>query len=121
MPAGLGRSLVIALKADTKGFTPEMRRAHKELGGFRDGVAKMGKAVAVSFAGMAVAAGAFAKDAIQSASDLNETVSKANVIFGKNAQHVFDWSNKSANALGQSKQQAIDAAASFAILVRAQV
>lgn len=115
MSKGIGRSLVIALRADTKGFSREMRGAHKEITNFKNGINKIGKVVAASFAGMAVAAGAFAKDAIASASDLNETISKANVIFGKNAQHVFNWSNKAADSLGQSKQEAIDAAATFAI------
>src|SRR5215510_14700777 len=50
---------------------------------------------------------------IQKASDLNETMSKANVVFGKNYQSVVKWANGAAKGMGLSKQAALESAASF--------
>lgn len=55
----------------------------------------------------------FFTGAIGSASDLAETVSKANTIFGSAAGGIESWANRADTALGQSKQQALDAAATF--------
>jgi hypothetical protein len=51
---------------------------------------------------------------IAAASDLNETVSKGQVIFGKNAAEIEAWAGTAASAFGQSKKAAIDAASTFA-------
>lgn len=72
---------------------------------------KFGKVAAGALAGIGMAA--FAKEAIGAASDLNETMSKSSVVFGKNADVISKWSDSSAEALGMSKQQAVEAAASF--------
>lgn len=55
------------------------------------------------------------KTAIDAASDLNETVSKSQVVFGDQAKAIQAFGDTAAKSLGQSKQQAIDAASSFAI------
>lgn len=47
------------------------------------------------------------------ASDLNETLSKTDVIFGKQAGSVKAFASTAATSLGQSKQSALDAAATF--------
>lgn len=57
---------------------------------------------------------AYMKDAIGAASDMGETTSKINVIFGDAADGVLKWAETADSALGQSKQQALDAAATFA-------
>jgi hypothetical protein len=66
-------------------------------------------------AGAFAAAGVvnFAKGAIASASDLNETVSKARTIFGPAAADLEAWASGAAEAIGQSKSQALDATATF--------
>ncbi|CAN5398642.1 hypothetical protein BH11ACT8_BH11ACT8_04400 [soil metagenome] len=72
-------------------------------------------------AGLAVAAGATAAGiaaykAGQSASDLSETISKTNQVFGEEGGAALDkWAAKADKALGQSKQTALDAAATFGI------
>lgn len=53
------------------------------------------------------------KDAIGAASDLNESVSKAQVIFGTGSAALNKWADTAAAGFGQSKQQAIEAAATF--------
>lgn len=52
--------------------------------------------------------------AIDDASNLAETVSKANVIFGDGADEIEAWADTAADAFGQSKRQALDTAAGFA-------
>lgn len=62
---------------------------------------------------------AAAMPAIKAASDLNETMSKSNVVFGDAAKSVQEFASNAARALGQSKQQALDAASTFAIFGKA--
>lgn len=47
------------------------------------------------------------------ASDLNESTNKVNVVFGEQAAAILEWSETSATALGQSQQQALEAAGTF--------
>jgi hypothetical protein len=60
----------------------------------------------------------FAQDSIDKASDLNETMSKAEVIFGDNAKAVEDWAGTMATSAGESKTAALDAASGFAGLFK---
>ena len=55
----------------------------------------------------------FGADSVKSASDLNETLNKSGVIFGKNAKNIETWASGAAKNLGMSKQAALEAAASF--------
>ncbi len=59
--------------------------------------------------GLAAAAG----PAVSAASDLNETMSKTSVIFGDADEALFSFAETAATSLGQTKQQALDAAATF--------
>ena len=54
-----------------------------------------------------------AKEAVDASSDLNETVSKTEQIFGKSSAQVLRFGNASATALGQSKNAALTAAANY--------
>lgn len=47
------------------------------------------------------------------ASDLTQTVSKSNAIFGQNAAAIRSWAQNAANQFGLSRQQALSAAAGF--------
>lgn len=53
-----------------------------------------------------------AKKLIDAASDLNETVSKSNTVFGSNAKEIEAWGGTAATAYGLSKQAALENAAS---------
>lgn len=77
------------------------------------GIALAGIGAAAAVAGTALAVD-FAGKAISSASDMNETLSKTSVIFGKNSSALVKWSATAAAAMGQSQQQALDAASTFA-------
>ena len=53
------------------------------------------------------------KPAIDAASNMQESMSKVNVIFGKGAKSVNDFASTAARQLGQSKQSVLDAAGAF--------
>lgn len=53
------------------------------------------------------------KAAFDAASDMAETVSKSNAVFGESASRIESWSKTAATSFGQSQQQALDAASSF--------
>ena len=53
------------------------------------------------------------KPAIDAASNMQESMSKVNVIFGKGAKSVNDFAATAARDLGQSKQSVLDAAGAF--------
>ena len=92
--------------------------SEKLFGGLRKGFDVFQKVAAVG----AAAIGAFSAAsfiAIQRASDLNETLAKSGQIFGTSAKEVELFAQGAATALGQTKQQAIDAAASFGIFGKA--
>lgn len=56
----------------------------------------------------------FMGDSVAAASDLGETLSKTNVLFGESADAVVAFAESAAVQFGQSRQQALDAAATFA-------
>jgi len=92
--------------------------SEKLFGGLRKGFDVFQKIAAVG----AAAIGAFSAAsfvAIQRASDLNETLSKSKQIFGVASKEVELFASGAATALGQTKQQAIDAAATFGIFGKA--
>lgn len=62
---------------------------------------------------------AAAVPAIDAASDLNETVSKTQVIFGSAAKEVLAFGDQTAKTMGISKQAALDASATFGIFGKA--
>lgn len=58
-------------------------------------------------------------DAINLASDLNESGSKVGVIFGGAADQIYKFAETAAESIGQSKQSALDAASTFAVFGKA--
>jgi len=117
--AGGDRTLKLSLLADTKNLIDGLNKGKKESETFGDKIDAINKKVGLAFAAMGAAATAmalkFTKDAIGAASDLEETISKVGVIFGDTASQVEKFASTAATNLGQSKQQALDAAANFAM------
>jgi hypothetical protein len=68
-----------------------------------------------AIAGAAQQAVGYMGDAVAAASDMGETTSKVGVVFGDASDGVLSWAENAATAFGQSKQQALDAASTFAI------
>ena len=91
-------------------------QAKKELNDVAGTASKIGDKFSKFRAPAAAALGAIglgAGKAISSASDLNETISKSNQIFGANAGSIEKWAGGAAKNLGLSKQSALESAAGF--------
>ena len=82
-------------------------------------VGNIAKTAAVAFAAIGTAAAAGAYKAVQKASDLAESVSKIETIFGDGAQGVSNFSKTAAKELGMSQQSVYDAAGTFGIFGKA--
>jgi hypothetical protein len=68
-----------------------------------------------SAAAAATTIAAVLKKTINSASDLSETINKSNVIFGASSNSIREFANTASTTFGQSKQQALEAASTFAM------
>lgn len=78
-----------------------------------------GLALSAGAAFAAVGVGSFVKSAITGASDMQETIGKTGVVFGKAGQDIIDFASTGAAALGLSKQAALDAAGTFGVFGKA--
>jgi phage-related protein len=107
----LGPTIVARFVADTSRLSASLDSAEKE-GSSK--FASLGKA-AGAMAGAFVAAAAvdFASEAISKASDLEESISKVNVVFAEGADSILKWSETAAANMGMSRQKALEAAGSF--------
>lgn len=111
---------VVEITADTKGVGRQVAKdldgSNGELGaaGERAGGSIFGgimKSAAV-LGGLAIV-GNFLGGAVKGASDMNETVSKSQTIFGDYFSNIDKWTDRSAETLGLSKEAALDAATGF--------
>lgn len=120
---GNERDLTVRLLANVDNFKKNINDAQKQTDTFGSKVGDGLKKVGVAVAAAAAAAGAFAVkfgvDAVKAASNLSETVSKVNVLFGQSAGSIEKFAAAAAQKFGQSKQQALDAAATFATFGKA--
>jgi len=116
----MAQQIKIDIVADVQKLQQGVDQANKQLGGLDASVKKV-QGLTTAFAGVAVAAkgfsvaGGFINTATDAASSFEETVSKTNVLFGKSSKDVIKFAEGAADAIGQSKQQALDASANFAI------
>ena len=112
------RTLKLSILADVDELKKSLNIGAKDVDGFAGKIGDFSKKAALAFAAAAAAAGAMAVkigvDAVKAASDLGETISKVNVLFGDTAQDIEKFAEGAASSLGQTKQQALDAAATFA-------
>lgn len=107
-----------------------MRRINDELKAQKTGLERYGAALdkagdqALNF-GKAMSLGvtlpmiAAGKVAFDEASKLQESMSKTEVVFGENAKAVKEWSKTASTAMGQSSQQALEAASTYGNLFQA--
>lgn len=104
----------IDLDVNTDKLNKSVDRAGKGMvGAFK----KVGVIAAAAFGGAAVVAGI--KTTITAASDLNESVSKTGVIFGKASADITKFAETTAQKFGISKVAALDAASTFATFGKA--
>lgn len=81
-------------------------------------ITRMGATLTKNLTLPIVAAGFAINKTIDAASDLGETAAKVGELFGESAKDIEAWSKTTAETMGQSQQQAQDAAATFAIFAK---
>jgi hypothetical protein len=115
MAIGGGKTLTIYLAADLKKFNQGMTQAQTGLKGFANTMSNnLGPALLAAGAAAGVFALKLAGDAIGAARDLAETQNKVGVIFGESSKSILTFAENAVTGLGQTQQQALDAAATFA-------
>ncbi len=123
MPVQVGTGF-IDIKPDLSGFSRDLKtRVGRDMAVAGDQAGKkLGSSLSSSIKGAAAGIGAafvaskitgFISDAIGQASDLAESVSKSNQVFGASGMVISAWAEGAAQKIGLSKQAAFDAAGTF--------
>jgi hypothetical protein len=105
------------VKQGIKGVDDSVKTASNGMGKFTDNLKKVAGALGATFAAAKVVD--FAKDSIMAASNMAESMSKVNVVFGESAQSVIDFSKTAADSMGMSSQEALEAAGTYGNLFQA--
>lgn len=117
------RTLKLNLLADIDQFSRGLKGARGDVDNLGYKIGQFSKAAAQAFAVVAAAAAVMAikigKDSIEAASNLNESISKTEVIFGEASAEIRAFSKTTAAALGISQREALDAASTFATFGKA--
>jgi hypothetical protein len=100
---------------ELKALDSQVRKAQKEIDRLGQRVSDVGTVFTKLFTLPLLAAATASIKFVKDASSLNETISKTGVIFGDVAKEIEAWAETSATKIGQSKQQALDAASTFGI------
>lgn len=102
-------------KISLEDFNKQMKNGTEASGLFGKGLSYL----KIGLAGLALAGLNFVKNflsgSIKQASDLNESMSKTAVIFGSASKAIFEFADTTANSLGISRKEALDASSDFAI------
>ncbi len=111
------------LKVEVLGDARNVRRAFGEVETNAQRLGRnfqeLGRRAAASFVAMGAGAVVIGKNLVDSASDLDEALSRSQVVFGDTADQISAFADTAATAFGQSRRQAIDAATEFAIFGKA--
>ena len=118
--AQAGKTFEVKFTGDTSDLSKAFQKLQRDAGG-------LGKSVSVSSGVMkaalaTISVGAVVRglqSAVMAASTLSESISKANVVFGKNAESVQNWSKTTSKAFGVNRQAALEAAGTYGNLFRA--
>jgi hypothetical protein len=110
-------SLFVEIVAQTDSLDRALSRTHASLTTANVALGTFAGNVAASFARMAVgAAGGLFESTVRSASHLNETVNKTNVLFGASAKIITDHANTMADVYSEPKRQILDVTDNFALM-----
>lgn len=113
------KSISIAITGNSAPLRKELKQASQELSAFGKAQSAFSKASTLAYGLAGTAVIQFAADAVKSASDLEESQNKVRQVFGTSAAQIEEWAGNSAKALGQSSQQALEAAGTYGNLLRA--
>lgn len=112
------------LRLDADGFSTGIEGASKQVSGFRGLLASAGSTAAGFLAANVIQRGieGFKNQIggiITAGSDLNETVSKTQVVFGDSFGAISKWAKTSAKDFGLSKQEAFDTVSTYGAMAKA--
>lgn len=113
------RKLTLTILGNAKGAMSALTgvgNAGESLGSKLGGLTKK---AALAFTAMSAGAAVMGKKFIDAGSDLEESMSKVNVVFGESAKGVTDFAKQSAASLGISQQKALEAAGTYGNLIKA--
>lgn len=115
----MAQQITIDIVAETQKLQKGLDEANKKLSGIQTATNNV-QNLSTAFVGVGIAAAGFSKatgfinDSTEASSDLNEALSKNQVIFGDASKEIEIFADAAAKGLGQSKVQALDAASTFA-------
>lgn len=117
--SSLERSFQQAQKSTQK-FNREISQTNRGVVAGSGAFKSLGRSVAFASGTFLGAAGLTAgvKASISAASDLNEQISKTDIVFGQSAAGIEDWSKTTADAFGLSRRQALTTASTFGALFK---
>jgi hypothetical protein len=117
------RTLKLNLLADVDQFSRSLNKADDNTNKFKKNMQKYGKQAAAAFAVAAAAAAGYAVkiglEGVKAASDLNEEIGKAEVIFGDVSDEIMAFAKTADRALGLTQKEAIAASSTFATFGKA--
>lgn len=113
------KKLTVIIAGNAKGLTDTLGVASSKLSDFGSKAASVFKTAALGIGAVGVAAVIGAKPLIDAASNLSESMSKVDVVFGSSAKEIQEWSKASASAFGQSRQSALEAVGTYGNLFQA--
>ena len=97
----------------------DIRRAEGGLNKFGAAAKALGPALAIGAAVGSAALIKLAKDSVQAASDMEESLSKVEQVFGDSGREVVKWSDDTVAALGMSSGAALETAGNYGALLTA--
>jgi hypothetical protein len=121
MAVKLGDAFIALTTKDEldKGFDAARKKTSGFMSNMAQGIAQgMGQAVAQGIGSVIRLSVAEIGKSIQSASSLQETMSKVGAVFGDSTQEILAWSKNSATAFGLTQQAALEATATLGNMFR---
>lgn len=118
--AQAGKSYEVKFTGNTSDLSRAFQKLQRDAGVLGKSVSGSSNLMRNALAGVSVVA--FTRglqSAVLSASNLSESISKANVVFGRNAEAVQNWSKTTSKSLGINRQAALEAAGTYGNLFRA--
>lgn len=111
------------IEADTSGLESSLSRAKGQVDGLATSLQNTGQRLSSIGSNLTTKVtlpivGAMTAS-FKAASDLNESLSKVSVVFGDLSDEMVKWSETSAEAMGMSQQQALEAAGTFGNFMKA--
>jgi len=116
----MAKTITVRIAGDATGVNTAFRQAEtagetfsRKMEAIGDKMKTIGRSMTIGITLPVVAGFTFAFNA---ASDLNETISKTKVVFGDSAKAIMDWSRRTADTLGMSRNESLTAASALGLV-----